>query len=153
MKSRSALLLAATALIVVTAVYAGTGMTFKCTAASGADRPMCDFESEVVFGGGMFFEQVTAYCVACEQFVYISWTRENLPEEMTANGNIKIVPKPKPRGRVWDARTGQFSTIHACPKCKGAVAQISTQADLVHCPKCNRAGFEPDKSKPMIAID
>jgi hypothetical protein len=125
--------------------YAGEGVAMKCEAKA------CGYETRVTFGGGMFFQQLTGYCRACKKFVYLGWTRENIPDEMKAR--IKPKPKPKPLGEVWDPQTGKVLTIHACPHCKGPFREIKKASDLKHCPKCNKPEFAVDKTKPMIAID
>lgn len=153
---RSTMTLALTVcLLAAGAVYAARGLSMKCQAqpekdpATGKTGKPCGFESEVTFGGGMFFDQITGYCRACKKFVYVQWTRENAP--VPANGKTK--PRPKPLGEVWDAATGQVLTIHACPHCKGPFLEIKSVKDLKHCPACNQPHFAIDKSKPEMAID
>ena len=143
--------------LLTAAVYAGTGFFMKCQAepakdpATGKTAKPCGYESRVTFGGGMFFNQTCGYCRACKKFVYINWTRDNIPQEMKAR--IKVKPRPKPLGEVWDARTGNVLTIHACPTCKGPFMAIKNRDELKHCPACNGPQFVVDQSKPRIAID
>lgn len=133
------------AIIAIAAVgYAGDGFSMKCQSKT------CGYESEVTFGGGMAFEQLTGYCQTCKQFVYLTWTREGSP---VVNPEAKKVPAPKPIGEVWDASTGRVLTIYACPHCTGPFAQIKTKNELKHCPICNNPGFEVDATKPRLAID
>ena len=139
------------------AVHAGLGLSMKCQAkpekdpATGKTAKPCGYESRVTFGGGMFFRQMTGYCRACKKFVYLSWTRENIPANMKAR--IKPKPRPVPLGEVWDAQTGKTLTIHACPTCKGPFLEIKKSDELKHCPACNKPHFGIDKSKPRIAVD
>jgi hypothetical protein len=141
------------------AIHAGTVYHMKCQAkpakdaATGKTAKPCGYESSVTFGGGMFFDQICGYCRSCKKFVYLNWTRENLPQEMKARMRIKVTPRPKPLGEVWDCRTGEVLTIHACPHCKGPFLEIKKRDDLNHCPACNKAHFVVDESKPRIAVD
>jgi len=144
----------ATCLLTTAAVYAGRGLSMKCQAPpakAGTTEKSCGYESHVTFGGGMFFDQVGGYCRACKKFVYLRWTRDNIPAGMKAR--IKVVPRPAPLGEVWDSRTGKTQTIHACPTCKGPFLEIRSPEDLKHCPACNKPHFVIDKSKPEMAID
>lgn len=130
--------------VIAAAVYAGTHYHMKCRAKS------CGYASEVTFGGGMAFEQLTGYCLPCRKFVYLHWTREGSP---LVDPKAERIPPPKPLGEVWDARTGKTLTLHACPHCKGPFAEIKGMNDLRHCPACNQPDFKVDESKPLIAID
>ena len=150
-------------LLTVATIYAGTGYFMKCQPdpkkpqktdkTTETDKPAkpCGYESRVSFGGGMFFNQITGYCRSCKKFVYLSWTRENIPAGM--KDRIKPKARPKPLGEVWDSKTGEVMPIHACPKCKGPFLEIKKVEDLKRCPGCNKSHFAIDKSKPMIAID
>ena len=126
-------------------VYAGEGFHMKCQAES------CGYESQVTFGGGMFYEQITGYCRKCKKFISVSWTRDGIPAEMKER--VKDQPRPDPPGEVWDAQTGKVLTIHACPTCKGPFLEIKTSQDLKYCPACNKPHFEVDDTKPRIAVD
>jgi len=145
----------ATCLLAAAAVYAGQGLSMKCTAkpqkdpATGKAGKACNYEATVVFGGGMFSDQMTCYCRHCKKFVYLHWTRQGAP----VPANMKVTPQPKPLGEVWDASTGKVMTVYACPHCKGPVLEIKKREDLTHCPVCNRPHFVVDKSKPEMAID
>jgi hypothetical protein len=148
-------LMTCTCLLTAAAVYAAQGLAMKCQAepeknpATGkAERP-CGYESEVTFGGGMMFEQITGYCRHCKKFVYLQWTRENLP----AGVDIKAVRRPEPLGEVWDSATGKIMTVYACPTCKGPFLPIKNADELKCCPVCNKPHFAVDKSKPEMAID
>jgi len=144
-------------LLTSAAVFAARGLSMKCQAkpakdaATGKTAKPCGFESRVTFGGGMFFNQITGYCRSCKKFVYLSWTRANVPAEM--KGRIKVTPRPVPLGEVWDASTGKVMTIYACPHCKGPFLEIKKPEDLKYCPVCNKPHFVIDKSKPEMAID
>ena len=130
---------------ITSSVQAGDGYHMKC------ETNACGFESQVTFGGGMFFQQITGYCKKCNKFVYLSWTRENIPESM--KGSIKVRPRPVPLGEIWDGKTGKSITIYSCPTCKGPFMEIKNPAELAHCPACNKPGFAVDTSKPRMAID
>jgi hypothetical protein len=158
------------------AIYAGDGFHMKCQPKPAkdpkagnssehsvkcqptqkdtkTDKPSkpCGYESYVSFGGGMFYDQLTGYCRSCKKFVYLSWTGANIPAQMKQQ--IKFKAPPKPLGEVWDARTGKFMAIYACPKCNGPFLEIKKIDDLKHCPVCNNSHFAIDNSKPRIAID
>lgn len=143
--------------VAVAAVYAGDGFTMKCGVsalakdADGKAVKPCGFKQEIVFGGGMFFDQVQGYCRSCKKFVAIAWTREGapLPPEMAKNP----VAKPKPLGEVWDGETGRVLTIYACPHCKGPFSKIDGPANLKYCPSCNQPGFGIDPDSPVMAVD
>lgn len=152
--SRKTMIVALMLGLAATAVYAGMGYHVKCQAEAGKQPPgatakSCGYETEVTFGGGMFFEQVTGYCRACKKFVYLRWTRPNAP----LPPNMKIMPKPEPLGEVWDAKTGRVLTVYPCPHCQGPFAVIENKNELKHCPSCNKPHFGIDKSKPIMAID
>lgn len=163
-------------LAVAATIYAGDGFHMKCQPKpakdpkvdnsakhsvkcqpkekdSKAEKPSkpCGYESYVTFGGGMFYDQLTGYCRNCKKFVYLHWTRENIPADMKKQ--IEHKPRPEPLGEVWDAKTGQVKTIHACGKCKGPFLEIKKLDDLKNCPVCENSHFVIDNSKPRIAID
>ena len=146
-----------TCLLATAAVYAGRGLSMKCQAQPGKDETSgktearCGYESQVIFGGGILFDQIGGYCRACKKFVYLSWTRDSIPADMKAR--IKVTPRPVPLGEVWDGQTGKILTIHACPTCKGPFLEIKDPGELKHCPACNKPHFVIDKSKPEMAID
>ena len=157
MTRRMMLITLVACLLTGAAVHAGLGLSMKCQAkpekdpATGKTAKPCGYESRVTFGGGMFFSQMTGYCRACKKFVYLSWTRENIPANMRAR--IKPKPRPVQLGEVWDAQTGKTLTIHACPTCKGPFLEIKKPDELKYCPACNKPHFGIDKSKPRIAVD
>ncbi len=134
-------------------LFAGTGLHMRCQAKphKGPSTAPCGYDAHVTFGGGMFFDQIMGYCPKCKTFVYLSWTRANIPEEMKKT--VKAKPRPEPLGEVWNAQTGKMQTIHACPACKGPFLEIKKPGELTHCPACNEPGFAVDPSKPVMAID
>ena len=99
----------------------------------------------------MLFDQITGYCRSCKKFVYLNWTREEIPAEM--ENTFPVRPRPEPLGEIWDAQTGKTLTIHACPTCKGPFQEIKRPDELRHCPVCNKPHFVVDESKPRMAID
>jgi len=129
---------------VATVVFAGDRFSMKCQSKT------CGFESQVTFGGGMAFQQLTGYCQACKKFVYLQWTREGSP---VVDPKAEKVQPPKPLGKVLDVRTGLTLAIYACPHCKGPFAEIKTREDLKHCPVCIKPEFAVDKTKPRLASD
>jgi hypothetical protein len=131
-------------LAIAAVVYAGDGFSMKCKSKS------CGYESEVRFGGGMAFGQLTGYCVKCKKFVYLHWTLEGSP---ALDPKAKKVPQPKSLGTVWDSQNGQSLAIYACPHCAGPFAEIKSKADLKNCPSCNKPDFAVDETKPLMAID
>lgn len=164
MKKRFMSVMLVTCLATAT-IYAGTSFFMKCqpgpekttktekpTQTSKPSKP-CGYESYVSFGGGMFYNQTTGYCRACKKFVYLRWTRKNIPAETKKHLKSKDRPRPKPLGEVWDSQTGKVMTVHACPACKGPFLEIKRLDDLKRCPVCNKSHFAIDKSKPMIAED
>jgi len=156
--TRKTIVLTLTAcLLLGAAVYAGRGMSMKCKAkpakdpATGKTAKPCGYEAMVAIGGGMISERVTGYCRACEKFVAIHWTRDNLPAGLKAR--VKVKPRPAPLGEIWDAQTGRIMTVEACPKCRGPFLEIKKHDELKHCPACNKPHFAVDKTKPRLAID
>lgn len=144
MRAVTASITFASIITIAAIVYAGDGFSMKCRSKT------CSYESQVTFGGGMAFEQLTGYCQKCKKFVYLQWTREGSP---MVRPDAKKVPPPTPLGEVWDASTGRMLTIYACPHCTGPFAEIKTKEELKYCPSCNKPGFEIDETKPRIAID
>lgn len=149
-----------TCLLGVAGVHAGSGLYMKCQAkpetdaATGEMSKPCGYEKEVIFGGGMAFQQMTGYCRRCKEFVYLSWTQGGLSPEMIKSLGIKeITPRPNPLGEVWDARTGKVLALYACPTCKGPFLEIKGPDDLRCCPACGDPHFGVDRSRPVKAID
>ena len=158
MKKSFLIIAMAAFLATVATIYAGTGYFMKCQAKPEKDpkteKPVkkpCGYGSRVSFGGGMFSQQATGYCRVCKKFVYLHWTRKNIPEQL--KDQIKHKARPKPLGEVWDSQTGRVMTVYACPTCKGPFLEIKKVEDLKCCPACNKPHFAIDKSKPMIAYD
>lgn len=152
--NRSKMVISAVAFMMgATMALAGDGYPMKCMDGKDAEGKAvkgCGYEQMVTFGGGMMFDKLTGYCTTCEKFVALTWTREGSP---LLKEDAKIVPPPKPLGKVWDSSTGRTLTLYACPHCKGPFAEIKSVKELKHCPKCNGGHFEIDKSKPRMAID
>ena len=131
-------------IVIAALVYAGDALHMKCSS------PQCGYDSQVTFGGGMAFEQLTGYCRTCKKFVYLQWTREGSP---VVDAKSEKVPPPKALGEVVDVRTGGVLNIYACPHCKSPFAEIKSKEDLKHCPACCKPGFGIDDTKPAIAVD
>ncbi len=100
------------------------------------------------------FEQITGYCRRCKEFVYLTWTREDIdPKTIERLGIDNVTPAPEPLGEVWDAQTGEVLTIHACPDCQGPFLEIKGPEELKHCPACNKPHFRVDESEPVMFVD
>ena len=117
-------------LIVVctTLVFAGKAYELICKS--------CGYKAELEFGGGKQFGQITGFCVECDDFVYIRWSRNE--------------KKPEPMGRVWSPATGESNPVCACPACGKPFLAISSIEDVKQCPKCNKETLE---SKLKMIID
>lgn len=144
MRSLTAFITLVAIIAIAAIVYAGEGFSMKCQSKT------CGYESQVKFGGGMAFQQLTGYCRTCKKFVYLAWTMEDSP---VVDPKAEKVPPPKPFGEIVDVRTGLVLTIYTCPHCKGPFAEIKSKEDLKHCPACCKPGFGIDDTKPRIAID
>jgi len=144
MRSTLGVLLVAYLIVVTAWVYAGDGFSMKC------DRQECGYESLVIFGGGMKFEQASGYCQHCRDFVYLRWTRKESP---LVAPDAKFLPPPKSIGEVWDSRSGNSLTLYPCPRCRKPFAEIKDQEDLKHCPVCKEGTFKVDGTKPRLDID
>jgi hypothetical protein len=128
-------LLAVLALAIsVTASIAWAGTTYLLT----CGNEKCGFKGEVKFGGGRIFEMVTGYCLKCEKFVYLRWTREG-------KGVKNQTPKPQAVGRIWDATTGRTIDLYACPHCTSAFLPIASEEDLRCCPKCGQPTLKQEE--------
>ena len=124
-------LIAASLLVVASLVWAGTSGKFTC------HNPRCGYQEQVSFGGGFRFHQITGYCVHCQKFVYLSWSRPR--------GEAGADPgkAPKPIGKIWDPGSGRTLEIYACPTCSGPFS-VTKAEDMKHCPKCGGdADFKP----------
>lgn len=145
MKARICLCVLFLQSLLMVGAMAAEGMTMKCA------KPSCGFKSMVVFGGGMMVGQLMGYCRSCKKFVSLTWARENAPPEMLKD--LKLEPKPKSLGEVWDAKTGNMLKLYPCPACKGPFAEIRSPDQLKHCPACNAEGFAADGNEPRLMID
>ena len=104
-------------LLASVAVHAGRGVSMKCQAkpdrdaGTGKTAKPCGYGSPVTFGGGQLSSQITGYCRACKKFVYLHWTRKDIPNEMKARLGIKARRPP----RCWHAEGRRV-------QCEGAAA-------------------------------
>ena len=118
------------------------GFIFGCTTMVFAEKAdelickSCGYRAEVEFGGGKQFNQMTGFCVECDDFVYIRWNRDE--------------KKPEPLGQVWNPATGESHPVYACPECGKPFLAIPSIHDVKHCPKCDKETLE---SKLKMIID
>ncbi|MCL5036344.1 MAG: hypothetical protein M1269_04410 [Chloroflexi bacterium] len=119
---------------------AGTGYRIKC------ENKSCIYSSNVNFGGGMGFNQITGYCVHCKGFVYLTWYREGWKWK---KGNTPD-KAPMPLGKVWCPNTGQVKNLYKCPHCGKPFMEIYSIEELKYCPRCSK---ETIKYKEGILYD
>lgn len=137
MTTRTAFLALAIVLITALAALAGTGYPMKCQ--------HCGYASRVMIGGGKGFEQLTGFCVASGEFVYLQWKRGT--------------KKPEPMAKVWDSASGQMIELYKCPDCPQPFIPLRRQAadadgpGFDHCPKCGQRTFQVDKSQGIMMFD
>lgn len=128
---------------------AGSSWHYKCTTAK------CGFEGDLGIGGGFVAHKVTGYCSRCDKFVSIGWKNE------TASAGIKKIQDKSPGlrdsppervGRVWNAATGLYGDLYACPECRQPFMDIddfslgqSAGFDRKFCPKCKKLSLKFDK--------
>jgi len=96
----------------------------------------CGYKVELGLGGTMLQEAKTGWCVNCQDFVAVGWTRPDAAERMPATE--PRVPEIKPIGKVWLPTTGQVKPLYPCPKCKGPFLPIDSIEELKCCPKCRK---------------
>lgn len=128
MKKRILYFIIAMTVVFSTLVFAGKAYELICKS--------CGYKAEVEFGGGKQFDQLTGFCVECDDFVYIRWKRDE--------------KKPEPLGWVWNPATGESSPVYECPECGKPFLAISSIHDVKHCPKCRKETLE---SKLKMIID
>jgi uncharacterized protein YbaR (Trm112 family) len=145
MKTMFCLRLCLLPLLFLTGAFAAEGLAMKCS------QKDCGHKTRVIFGGGMFFQQVMGHCRNCKKIVSLHWVRPDAPPEMLKDA--KVTEKPKSLGEAWDCSTGAILTVYACPTCKGPFAEIKEPKQLTHCPSCNHPGFAVDESEPVMAVD
>jgi Zn finger protein HypA/HybF involved in hydrogenase expression len=132
-------------MLLLAAAFSGDVVTMKCS------HRACGYKTGVLFGGGMFFQQVMGHCRNCKQIVSLQWLRPDAPPEVLKDA--KTTAKPKSMGEVWDSNTGAILTLYSCPTCKGPFAEIKDPKQLNHCPSCNQPGFGVDESEPVMIVD
>ena len=122
------------AILLAAVVYAASGYSFLCL------NKDCGYKTNVSFGGGFVFDQITGYCVQCSQFVYLRWHRKGAPE---VADNLPADP-PTPVARIWNPSTGETISLYACPKCAKPFLPIEDETRLTHCPRCGKDKIEKD---------
>jgi len=73
------------------------GIVYEVTVGSGDGAT----RYEVQFGGGMSFDEWTAFDPETRKFVYLQWPRGK--------------PAPKPEARIWDHRSGETIDLYRFP--------------------------------------
>jgi hypothetical protein len=116
-------------LVTAMAVYAGTAYKVKC------ETPGCRSQWSVGIGGGGLFEKETGYCMSCDTFVSVSWSRRQRPPAAL---------------KIWDPKTGETISLYPCPRCQNLFMPIRSADDLRHCPKCKKPSL---KSDPYLVYD
>lgn len=122
-------LLVVLALVFSALVHAGTEYEVAC------ENKDCGFTSNVSFGGGKAFDQITGFCIPCEKFVYISWQRN--------------AEEPAPAAKIWDAGSGAIISLYPCPNCGNLFMPIADIQTLKYCPICRQ---ETLKRKAKITM-
>ena len=117
-------------LITISPAMAGT--VYKVTSKK-ADKAIT---YEVSFGGGMMFEQYTAFDPASGKFVYLSFKRGENP--------------PKPVCQIFNHSTGKTVNLYKFPKVENPLPVIPNLKDMKVCPKTGDASFT---AKAHIAYD
>ena len=117
------------------------GITTMASAGTGYEVTATNADGETVtymvnFGGGMMFQQYTAWDPASEKFVHLSWGRQ---EEA-----------PKPAGKIWDHETGRTIPLYKFPKVEQPLPVIPSIDAMKVCPKTGDRNF---KHRAVIAYD
>lgn len=91
---------------------------------------------QVNFGGGMMFEQHTAYDPSSKSFVYLTWKRNE--------------DAPKPVCSIWDHATGRTIELYQFPGVDHPLPVIPSIKEMKVCPKTGDKNFD---AKLVIAYD
>lgn len=126
----SGLLITFLLLVSVHELQAGAGYDLTCT------NDNCGFNTQVMIGRGMHFQQVGGFCKNCNKWVQIRW---KLSEKA-----------PALLSEVWDPMTGSVRQVYKCPECSQAFMAIRDVNEMKFCPKCNKP---TPKSKLTIMYD
>ncbi len=119
------LVLACTAAMATMVCLAGAVLQYHCKS--------CGFKGEVEIGGGFAYGLITGYCSTCTNFVQLRWDRTNQP--------------PQKVGTVWNASSGRFSDLYACPGCKKPFLELkgpeldppgTNSIIQAFCPRCKK---------------
>lgn len=101
--------------------------SFLCTSSSAGEQfEITSFDGEkkitytVNFGGGMIFEQFTAFDPVSKEFVYLTWQRGD--------------EAPKPVGEVWDHETGKTKKLYRFPNVEHPLTVIPSMESMKVCP-------------------
>ena len=120
-----------TAAIIAAPALAGT--VYEVTATDSEGQAVT---YRVNFGGGMLFNQYTAYDPGSGEFVYLSWKRNEA--------------KPEVAAEIWDHATGKTIQLYKFPDVEQPLPIIPSIKAMTFCPK---TGDDDYKSKAIIAYD
>jgi hypothetical protein len=130
----------AAALIGFVAVAVALAGTMYNVACGNKD---CGYRVELGLGGTMLQEVKAGWCVNCQDFVAVGWTRPDTGRRMPGE---KPIPEVKPVGKVWLPTTGQVKPLYPCPKCKGPFLPIDSIEELKCCPKCGKPSIKAERT-------
>lgn len=128
--------------VILLAVFANTafaGTGYQVTATDGDET----VTYEVNFGGGMFFDQYTAFDPATKKFVYLSWKSRPM-------GDQKPEDPPKPVCSIWNHETGKTVDLYKFPDAKHPLPVIPSIKEMKVCPMTGDKDFT---ARPFIAYD
>ena len=123
--------------VITNTAFAGTG--YEVTAKDGDEETTY----MVNFGGGMFFDQYTAFDPASKKFVYLSWRSRPMNDEEPED-------PPKPVCSIWNHETGETIDLYKFPNVEHPLPVIPSIEKMKVCPI---TGDENFTSQPRIAYD
>ena len=119
-------------LSVLGTVSAWAGGGYEVTALQGGKA----ITYKVNFGGGMAYQQYTAFDPESKKFVYLSWNRNGKP--------------PKPVLTIWDHSTGEMIPLYKFPDVKNPLPVIPSMEAMKVCPITGDKNF---KAKMVLQYD
>jgi hypothetical protein len=131
--------------------FAGTG--YEITSTDGEET----VSYMVKFGGGMMFNQYTAYDPASKKFVYLTWENSRgsntgrVRGSSETQGEPAVPPKaPKPVCSIWDHHTGKTTDLYQFAGVKHPLPIIPSLKEMKVCPITGDRKF---KAKAVLAFD
>lgn len=118
---------------------AHAGTEYEVTAKDGNE----EVTYMVKFGGGMLFNQYTAFDPASKKFVYLTWRTRSL-------NNEKPEAPPEPICSIWNHETGKTINLYKFPGVEHPLPVIPSIKEMKVCPMTGDKDFT---SRPMIAYD